>query len=49
MNGIIDDLKLQYKLGGITQKIILWGGIGLVVVIIGVVVYRKMSSKGKGK
>jgi hypothetical protein len=27
----------------------LWGGIGLVVVIIGVVVYRKMSSKGKGK
>ena len=44
----VDDKKAQ---GGMskTQKIILWGGIGLVVVIIGVVVYRKMSSKGKGK
>jgi len=39
-----DDKKAQ---GGMskTQKYILWGGIGLVAIIIGVVVYRKMSKK----
>jgi len=42
-----DDKKAQ---GGMTknQKIVLWVGVGLAVVIIGVVVYRKMSSN-KGK
>lgn len=44
-----DDKKKAEEGLSKTQKIILWGGIGLVVVIIGVVVYRKMSSKGKGK
>lgn len=40
-----DDQKAQ---GGMSkrQKYILWGGIGLVALIIGVVVYRKMSKKG---
>lgn len=43
-----DDKKAQ---GGMTktQKYILWGGIGVVAIILGVVIYRKMSNKGKGK
>ena len=31
------------------EKVILWGGIALVVIIAGVIVYRKMSNKGGSK